>query len=149
MRQRGSHARRTAAGLLSMVVGAVILVGAFPAGAGTAGGYHPTTSSSHEDTTTSVKETTSTTHEETTSTTHEETTSTTHEETTSTTAQETTTTKAPEESTTTAAGVTTTAPAPELPKTGSNSTWLMAGFGALLLVGGGALVAATRVLRRT
>jgi LPXTG-motif cell wall-anchored protein len=141
MRQRGSHARRTAAGLLSMVVGAVILVGAFPAGAGTAGGYHPTTSSSHEDTTTSVKETTSTT--------HEETTSTTHEETTSTTAQETTTTKAPEESTTTAAGVTTTAPAPELPKTGSNSTWLMAGFGALLLVGGGALVAATRVLRRT
>jgi LPXTG-motif cell wall-anchored protein len=141
MRQRGSHARRTAAGLLSMVVGAVILVGAFPAGAGTAGGYHPTTSSSHEDTTTSMKETTSTT--------HEETTSTTHEETTSTTAQETTTTKAPEESTTTAAGVTTTAPAPELPKTGSNSTWLMAGFGALLLVGGGALVAATRVLRRT
>jgi LPXTG-motif cell wall-anchored protein len=140
MRQRGSHARRTAAGLLSMVVGAVILVGAFPAGAGTTGGYHPTTSSSHEDTTTSEKETTSTT--------HEETTSTTHEETTSTTAQETTTTKAPEESTTTAAAVTTTAPAPELPKTGSNSTWLMAGLGALLLVGGGALVAATRVLRR-
>jgi LPXTG-motif cell wall-anchored protein len=55
----------------------------------------------------------------------------------------------PEESTTTAAAVTTTAPAPELPKTGSNSTWLMAGLGALLLVGGGALVAATRVLRRT
>ena len=139
MRQRGNHARRTAAGLASMVVGAVILVGAFPAGAGTTGGYHPTTSS-YEDTSTSEKETTSTT--------HEETTSTTHEETTSTTAEETTTTKAPESTTTTAAVTTTTAAAPELPKTGSNSTWLMAGLGAILLVGGGALVAATRVLRR-
>jgi LPXTG-motif cell wall-anchored protein len=127
-----------------MVAGAVILVGAFPAGAGTAGGDHPkdsSTSSHYEDTTTSEKETTSTT--------HEETTSTTHEETTSTTAKETTTTKAPESTTTTAAVTTTTAAGPELPKTGSNSTWLMTGLGALLLAGGGALVAATRVLRRT
>jgi LPXTG-motif cell wall-anchored protein len=139
MRQSGNQARRTAVGLASMVVGAVILVGAFPAGAGTTGGYHPTTSSSHEDT--SEKETTSTT--------HEETTSTTHEETTSTTAEETTTTKAPESTTTTAAVTTTTAAAPELPKTGSNSTWLMVGLGAILLVGGGGLIAATRVLRRT
>jgi LPXTG-motif cell wall-anchored protein len=44
---------------------------------------------------------------------------------------------------------TTTAAGPELPKTGSNSTWLMAGLGALLLVGGGVLVGATRALRRT
>jgi LPXTG-motif cell wall-anchored protein len=141
MRQRGSHARRTAAGLLSMVVGAVILVGAFPAGAGTTGGYHPTTSCSEKDTTSS-------THKDTT-TTHEETTSTTHEETTTTTVHETTTTEAPETTTTTAAVTTTTAAVPELPKTGSNSTWLMTGLGALLLVGGGALLAATRVLRRT
>ena len=136
MRQRDSHARRTAVGLASMVAGAVILVGAFPAGAGTAGGDHPkdsSTSSHYEDTTTSEKETTSTT----------------HEETTSTTAKETTTTKAPESTTTTAAVTTTTAAGPELPKTGSNSTWLMTGLGALLLAGGGALVAATRVLRRT
>jgi LPXTG-motif cell wall-anchored protein len=146
MRQRGSHARRTAVGLVSMVAGAVILVGAFPAGAGTAGGYHP--KPTYEDTTSSEKDTTSSTHKDTT-TTHEETTSTTHEETTTTTAHETTTTKAPESTTTTAAVTTTTAAGPELPKTGSNSTWLMTGLGVLLLAGGGALVAATRVLRRT
>jgi LPXTG-motif cell wall-anchored protein len=148
MRQRGSHARRTAVGLVSMVAGAVILVGAFPAGAGTAGGYHPKPSSTYEDTTSSEKDTTSSTHKDTT-TTHEETTSTTHEETTTTTAHETTTTKAPETTTTTAAVTTTTAAGPELPETGNNSTWLMSGLGALLLVGGGVLLAATRVLRRT
>jgi LPXTG-motif cell wall-anchored protein len=143
MRQRPRHARRTAAGLASIVAGAVILVGAFPADAGIAGGDYPDkTTSTHEDTTSTEEETTSTTEEETTSTTKEETTTTTEEETTTTAAEETTTTVADEATTT------TTAPAGELPKTGS-STGLMVALGAALLAGGGALLATTRVLRRS
>lgn len=145
MRQRPSHARRTAAGLVSMVAGAVILVGAFPADAGTTGGHPYPSSSTHEDTTSTEKETTSTSVEETTSTTEEETTTTTEKETTTTAPEETTTTVAGEVTTTVTP---TTAPTGELPKTGSN-TGLMVALGAALLAGGGALLATTRVLRRS
>jgi LPXTG-motif cell wall-anchored protein len=121
-----------------MVAGAVILVGAFPADAGTTGGHPYPSSSTQEDTTSTEKETTSTSVEETTSTTEEETTTTTApEETTTTVAGEVTTTVTP-----------TTAPTGELPKTGSN-TGLMVALGAALLAGGGALLATTRVLRRS
>jgi len=72
-------------------------------------------------------------------------------ESTTTTVEETTTTTQPPTSTTAAEGGSTTTMrviSGNLPKTGSDNTWMLLAFGGVLVVGGGALIATTRIARR-
>jgi LPXTG-motif cell wall-anchored protein len=91
------------------------------------------TPSSTESTTTSVVESTTTSESPTTS-------------------VEQTTTTQPATTTTASEGTTTTMPVATdegtLPKTGSDNTWMLLALGALLVFGGGALIATTRMFRR-
>ena len=71
-------------------------------------------------------------------------------ESTTTSVEQTTTTQPPTSTTAAEGGSTTTVQviSGNLPRTGSDNTWMLLAFGGVLVVGGGALIATTRIVRR-